>query len=30
MDNGMFPGGFNLTGNELANAPKFTFNGDRD
>ncbi|HXQ14837.1 MAG TPA: TonB-dependent receptor [Caulobacteraceae bacterium] len=25
MDNGMFPGGFNLTGNELANAPKFTF-----
>jgi iron complex outermembrane receptor protein len=25
MDNGAFPGGFSLTGNELANAPKFTF-----
>jgi iron complex outermembrane receptor protein len=25
MDDGRFPGGFNLTGNELANAPKFTF-----
>jgi iron complex outermembrane receptor protein len=25
MDNGMFPGGFDLTGKELANAPKFTF-----
>jgi iron complex outermembrane recepter protein len=25
MDNGTFPGGFDLTGKELANAPKFTF-----
>ena len=25
MDNGTFPGGFSLTGKELANAPKFTF-----
>lgn len=25
MDNGSFPGGFSLTGKELANAPKFTF-----
>ena len=27
MDNGMFAGGSNLTGNELANAPRFTFTG---
>jgi iron complex outermembrane recepter protein len=27
MDNGLFPGGFNLTGKELSNAPKFTFTG---
>ena len=27
MDNGRFPGGFDLTGNELSNAPKFTFTG---
>jgi iron complex outermembrane receptor protein len=27
MDNGAFAGGFSLTGNELANAPKFTFTG---
>jgi iron complex outermembrane receptor protein len=25
MDNGTFPGGYSLTGKELANAPKFTF-----
>jgi len=25
MDDGRFPGGFDLTGKELANAPKFTF-----
>jgi len=27
MDNGQFAGGSNLTGNELANAPRFTFTG---
>jgi len=27
MDDGSFPGGFSLTGKELANAPKFTFTG---
>ena len=27
MDNGAFPGGSNLTGKELSNAPKFTFTG---
>jgi iron complex outermembrane receptor protein len=25
IDNGMFPGGYSLTGKELANAPKFSF-----
>ncbi|MFI4934091.1 MAG: TonB-dependent receptor [Caulobacterales bacterium] len=25
VDNGLFPGGANFTGNQLANAPKFTF-----
>jgi iron complex outermembrane recepter protein len=27
MDDGRFPGGFDLTGKELSNAPKFTFTG---